>query len=275
MEVYHFKKFQEYFDLTEKLNNYNPFFYYYLENSIRDIARKKISFHKFFYIKNEDDYLFCLWLKNECIAYSLNYNVALFDFFANEISFEKFKRFTFSGSKNITDHIFKKFDISFEEIKYRCYYNLESIDNEFDFAEGNLEMADINEIQLLAKYIDSFNNEFYEDNRVDKEGTTVALNGIQNNDLYQWCINGKPVAVAQVNYSDFDFPLIGFVYVDNSMRGKNIGASMVYELSKGLLNTGSTMCSLMTDGRNPYSNRSFVKAGYKLYGDYVVRYKNK
>lgn len=136
-------------------------------------------------------------------------------------------------------------------------------------------MADGNEIQLLAKYIDCFNNEFYEDDKIDEKGIHVAWIGIQNNNLYQWSINGKPGAVAQVNSSDFDFPLIGFVYVHKNMRGKNIGASIVHEISKGLLGAGNALCSLMTNGHNPYSNRSFTKAGYKLYGEYVVRYKNK
>lgn len=275
MEVYNFKTFREYFDLTEKLKDYNPFYYYHLENSIREIARNKIHFERFFYMKDRGDYLFCLWKKDECITYSLNQNITLFDYFAKEIVFENFKRFTFSGSKNVTDYLFKKFNVSYEETKYRCYYNIESIDPDFDAAQGKLEMADINEIQLLAEYIDNFNSEFYEDDKIDEEGIHVAWSGIQNNNLYQWSLNGKPAAVAQVNFSDFDFPLIGFIYVDKNMRGKNIGASMVHEISKALLSTESTSCSLMTDGYNPYSNRSFKKAGYKLYGEYVVRYKNK
>ncbi len=275
MVVYNFRTFREYFDLTEKLKDYNPFYYYHLENSIREVARNKIPFERFFYIKDHDGYLFCLWKDDEFISYSLNHNVTLFDFFAKEIGFKNFKRFIFSGSKNIIDYLFKKFDVSYEESKYRCYYNIESIDPDFNAAEGKLEMADINEIQLLAEYIDNFNSEFYEDNKIDEEGIHVAWSGIQNNNLYQWSLNGKPVAIAQVNFSDFDFPLIGFIYVNKNMRGKNIGASMVHEISKGLLGRGSNLCSLMTDGYNPYSNRSFKKAGYKLYGEYVVRYKNK
>ncbi len=57
------------------------------------------------------------------------------------------------------------------------------------------------------------------------------------------------------------------------MRGKNIGASILYEITKRLLNNEHTSCSLMTDGYNPYSNNAFIKAGYQLYGEYVVRHK--
>lgn len=274
-QLIYFRTFQEYFDVTNEVKDYNPFLYYYLEESIKNIAKNKEHFEKFFYIKEKEDYTFCLWKKDECLIYANNENEGIINLLIKELKFENFKRFTFSGTKNIIQNIFEKYDVSYDVIKFRKYYKCDAITNNFNKSDGNLEMANENYLMRLAGFTNKFNEEFYGEFQSKSYGINVVLNGIMKKNLFQWCIEKNPVAILQVNYDDFDFPLIGFVYVDQNLRNKNIGASIVYEVTKGLLENGFKECMLYTNGNNIYSNKSFINSGYKLVGEYVSYYKKK
>ncbi|MFT3918711.1 GNAT family N-acetyltransferase [Cloacibacterium sp.] len=183
------------------------------------------------------------------------------------------KGLLFQEQKNIIQNIFEKYDASFDTIKFRKYYKCDKITNNFEKAGGNLEMADENFLMRLADFTNKFNEEFYGKIEPKSYGINVVMNGIMKKNLFQWNIESNPVAILQVNYDDFDFPLIGFVYVDQNFRNKKISTSIVYEVTKGLLFNGFKECMLYTDGNNIYSNKSFINSGYKLVGEYVSYYK--
>lgn len=272
-KIQHFKKIKEYFELTKKVKGYNPYLFFHLDNSIRELITNQNDLVKFFYVQDLDDFTFCLWKKNECLLYSNNENEKISQSIIEELKFEKFKKFTFSGTKNIIDNIFSKFKVSSTEIKYRKYYSCNKIQEKLDLAEGNLAMADENYLLKLTDFTNEFYQEFYDEDNSDIYGLNVVINGIKKNNLLQWEIKGVPVALLQYDYETFEFPIIRFVYVSKELRSKGIGSSIVYETTKGLLQKGHEKCMLYTDGNNPYSNKSFQNSGYELKGEYVSKFK--
>jgi predicted GNAT family acetyltransferase len=99
------------------------------------------------------------------------------------------------------------------------------------------------------------------------------ITGIANRNLFQWVIDDKIVGIAQLQYEQFDIPVLGFVYTHPDFRGQGIGSSIAFQVTQGLLNHGHERVRLMTDAGNPSSNRAFQKVGYVIDGEYVVRYK--
>ncbi len=274
-KIERFKTFKEYFDLTEKIKNYNPFLYYHLENSIKKVAKNKEILIDFFFIQENEDYTFCLWNKEECLLYSNNENENFIFKVIEELKFENFKRFRFSGTKNIIENIFSRCDVVSEEVKFRKYYSCKELPNNFEISDGNLAMADFNFLLKLTEFVNKFNDEFYGNEKPGINSKNVIINGIHKNNLLQWEIDSIPVAIIQIDYEEYDFPIIRFVYVEEEFRGKGIGASILYETTKGLLANGHLECMLYTDGNNAYSNNSFQKTGYKLVGEYISKYKIK
>ena len=274
-DIQRFKTFQEYFDLTKQIKDYNPFLYFHLENSIKEVAKNQNDLEDLFYVNKSENYTFCLWKKNECLLYSNNENSEMINSITDQLCFEKFKSFTFSGTKNIIDKIFSNFNVSSEQIKYRNYYKCNTILKNFNLSEGKLAMADQNYLIKLSEFIENFKSEFYAEHNPKSSNVNAVMHGIGKNNLYQWEIKGIPVAILQLDYDEYDFPIIRFVYVEKKYRCLGISSSIVYETTKGLLNNGYKECMLYTDGNNPFSNRSFQKAGYELIGEYISKFKNK
>lgn len=275
LEVIRFKNFVDYANFNQDFIYSNPLLYYHLEHSIGRVLNEQIAVYDFFNIKQADQFLAVLFIDNECLIYSNSNNEELLTKLEEELQFHKFKRNNFFGTYDIIDSLFKKNNVEFKTIKHRIIYDCKVPTKDFIYTYGELVMGDINKLEELANFNIGFTKEYFGDVQPLEKAISTILAAIQDKNLYQWNIDDEIGGIIQAMHNEFDFPVIGHVFTNPNYRNKNIAASMVHRVTKGLLDAGNEKCMLVADAFNPYSNKAFVKAGYLKTGEYVVRYKEK
>lgn len=253
----------------------NPFLYFNLEKTFIRVFRNEVQLIKFFNVVGENNFVSVLLVKDECLIYASEVNDEITTLVAQGLEFHKFKRYTFFGTKNIIDSLFSKFNVEYSEQKHRIYYQCDKVTEPFEYAAGEAQMANEEDLLELVKLGNIFVDEFYDEEKPSDNVFNIMLSGIQKRNIFCWRLNDKLVGIAQVNYDEFDFPVIGYVITNPSSRKLGIASSLVYTITKGLIENGHQKCLLMTNAYNPASNKAFQKVGYKVSGEYVVRYKEK
>ena len=141
------------------------------------------------------------------------------------------------------------------------------------YAPGNLQMADPTRIKELANLSRAFVKDW--DGKIvslEQQKRQVAA-WIEQNNFYQWVYNTNIVALAQVMYEEYDFPVIGHIYTNPAFRKQGFATSIVHRVTKGLLNGGHEFVMLSADTNNPASNKAFKNVGYYSTGEYIRAYK--
>lgn len=80
--------------------------------------------------------------------------------------------------------------------------------------------------------------------------------------FYVW-EDGHPVAIAAHGRDTLTGAAVNFVYTPPHYRGKGYASSVVYKLSRDLLESGKRFCCLYADARNPISCGVYRKLGYR------------
>jgi hypothetical protein len=89
---------------------------------------------------------------------------------------------------------------------------------------------------------------------------------IERGRIFVWEVEGVPVHVTAATDPAFGVSRIGPVYTPGEHRGRGYASRAVYEVSKGLLESGARAC-LFTDQANPTSNRIYEALGYERLAD--------
>ena len=268
-----FTDFRDFFKFNMEFIETNPFLYYNLEKTIQRVLRKEVELIRFFNVVGENDFVSVLLVKDECLIYATNANEEITLLVAEGIEFFKFKRYMFFGTKNIIDSLFSKYNVQFSEQKHRIYYECDKVSETFEFSNGEAQMANMDDLINLVELGNVFADEFYGEEKPSEDIFSIMLSGIEKRNIFAWVLNNRIVGITQVNYDEFDFPVIGQVVVHPNYRKLGIASSLVYTITKGLIENGHEKCLLMTNAYNPASNKAFQKVGYKVTGEYVVRYK--
>jgi len=75
--------------------------------------------YKFFNVICDNCFIVVLLIENECLIYADNINDEAVTKLAQELEFSLFKRYTFFGTKQVIDALFRKFNVEYEEQKHR------------------------------------------------------------------------------------------------------------------------------------------------------------
>lgn len=274
-EIKEFEDFRDYIKFNMEFIESNPFLYFNLEKTFMRVLRNEVQLKRFFNVVGGNHFVSVLLIENECLIYASDVNNEITSLVAKGLEFHKFIRYTFFGTKNIIDSLFSKFLVEYSEQKHRIYYECEKISESFRFAEGETQMANEEDLPELVELGNIFVDEFYGEEKPTDNVFNIMLSGVQKRNIFCWILNNKLVSIAQVNYDEFDFPVIGQVITHPNFRKLGIASSLVYTITKGLIENGNQKCLLMTNAYNPASNMAFQKVGYKVSGEYVVRYKEK
>ncbi len=78
---------------------------------------------------------------------------------------------------------------------------------------------------------------------------------------------GTVVSMAAVCKKLLHGMMITYIYTPEEYRGKGYAAANIYCLSKLLLGRGYDFCALLSDIKNPLSNRAYEKVGYQTLED--------
>ncbi|UYO99770.1 GNAT family N-acetyltransferase [Oceanotoga sp. DSM 15011] len=147
-------------------------------------------------------------------------------------------------------------------------YKLQKL-NPIKISEGNLRLAEKNDINTISKWIIDFSEEALE-KITHKKAYELAENSIDNKRLFLWEYKNNPVSMAKKTRPTENGYAINLVYTPKKFRNQGFASSCVSKLSEKILNEGYKFTSLYTDMSNKTSNGIYKKIGYKYIGDSVV-----
>jgi predicted GNAT family acetyltransferase len=136
--------------------------------------------------------------------------------------------------------------------------------NKLPAAAGKFEMADGNDVDLVARWALTFEDEKSPAVRNSKEQVLkITQAKIALGNIFKWTDKGNIVCIAAINRKTKNAGIIGLVYTPDEYRGNGYATSHVQKLSEYILQNGFKYCGLFTDKANPTSNSIYKKIGYK------------
>jgi hypothetical protein len=146
-------------------------------------------------------------------------------------------------------------------------YRLDNV-NELEMSPGEMSRAVTKHTELVAKWMEAFSKVTSE-----RLGPDTALKkaqaAIKDSSAYLW-IDKLPVSIAMKARATRNGVAIAGVYTPPEYRNRGYATSCVASLSKLLLRSGYSFCSLYTDLSNPTSNSIYRKIGYKPVRESIV-----
>ena len=133
-------------------------------------------------------------------------------------------------------------------------------------APGRMRHAEMEDLALMAKWIEGFAREAAGEESDPARTTDKATKYIDERHLYIWDRDG-PVSIARESRPMKNGTVISLVYTPPEHRCRGYATSCVHQLTKKLLASRYKFCSLFTDLANPTSNRIYQQIGYVPLGD--------
>lgn len=141
-------------------------------------------------------------------------------------------------------------------------HKLTSVNN-LPLVTGNLEVANINDVDLLAEWTKNFEEDAKTFPKKSKEQIRTSTEKmVLAGNIFKWVDNGETVSIAAIVRRTKSFGIVGLVYTPDKLRGKGYATSSVQKLSEHILQSGFKYCGLFTDKANPTSNNIYKKIGY-------------
>ena len=136
--------------------------------------------------------------------------------------------------------------------------------NKLPLASGKFEMADDNDVDLLATWAMVFEEEKDPAVRKSKEQVLkITHSKIAAGDVFKWTDDGNTVCMAGINRRTKNAGIVGLVYTPVEYRRNGYATSHVQKLSEYILQQGFKYCGLFTDKANSTSNHIYKKIGYE------------
>jgi len=160
----------------------------------------------------------------------------------------------------------KKQVIPFVKMNQRIY-QLNKV-NPIEFSTGKLQLADLNDLELVTDWIYEF-HESIDEKIVREEAIKKAAENLENSSLYIWK-DQDFVSMAKKTRPTKNGIVLSLVYTPPVFRNKGYASSCVASLSQLLLDEGYKFCGLYTDLSNPTSNDIYSKIGYHPIKDSIM-----
>ena len=132
---------------------------------------------------------------------------------------------------------------------------------------GIFRKAEINDLDSVIGFITGF----YTDTReaiTDERIWENADKGIRNNEIFVWDNKGA-VSMAMKRRPTKNGMAVSGVFTPAKHRNKGYATAVVAELSRNILDSGKSFCTLFTDLSNPTSNSIYQKIGYEAVCDHI------
>ena len=139
--------------------------------------------------------------------------------------------------------------------------------NQSQIPSGSFRAATQDDLTLLAQWILAFHHEAVPNNPLsDVQGTTIRR--IDHNEIFVWEDAG-PVSVAARSRPTTNGVSVNLVYTPPEHRGRGYATACVASLSRHLLDSGFSFCTLFANLANPTSNHVYKKIGYRPVCDFA------
>jgi len=148
---------------------------------------------------------------------------------------------------------------------------------QINIIEGSFEVCSFTDENQLIEFIEEFHIELNYFPKKDKEEIkSTCLKLINEKRIFKWVKDNEIVSIAAIVRNTNNIGIIGGVYTPKQNRGKGYATSIVYNLSKHILNIGYKYSGLFTDIDNPTSNKIYKKIGYESESKFIqIIYKDK
>jgi RimJ/RimL family protein N-acetyltransferase len=273
-ELKEFESFDDFFEYNEDFINSNPLQNIFLIRVVNSVLRGETIIYKFFNLEgNNGQSTLAMIVEQFCLIYCEKYDPAFIELLSQELEFDKFKNYSFSGDKDSVENLMKFNNAKYSLEKHLTIYKCEKLNSNFKLSPGNIRLATLTELNLLANFSVDFTEEYDGNKETLEEMKLMIASGIESELLFIWENENKVCAMAVImEREQLDFPEIGHVYTIPSQRNKGYSSSLVYKMTEKLLEEYD-FTMLYTHGENPASNRAFIKIGYVKTGDYVRCFK--
>jgi predicted GNAT family acetyltransferase len=132
---------------------------------------------------------------------------------------------------------------------------------------GSFRAATKDDLTLLAQWTLAFHHEAVPNDPLS-DVQEATRRRIANKEIFVWEDAG-PVSVAASSRPTTNGVSVNLVYTPPECRGRGYAAACVASLSRHLLNSGFSFCTLFADLANPVSNHVYKKIGYRPICDFA------
>jgi len=136
---------------------------------------------------------------------------------------------------------------------------------------GEIFVATTDHQEIASNFVLGFLNDcFPNEKSPDECARETVTRHIQNGSLFLWKNSkGDTVSMAAKNRESRNAAAISLVYTPKELRGQGYESRIVARLTQKLLDEGKSKCNLFTDLKNPTSNSSYQKIGYRFLGESI------
>jgi predicted GNAT family acetyltransferase len=160
-----------------------------------------------------------------------------------------------------TEKTGKRADIS----THLYLYQISHIAN-IPIAKGQWRRATLDDLEFMLTWARAFDNDAHEIH--DPDRTRISMtNEISEGDFYIW-EDGRPVSMVRAASTSPTAKGISAVYTPPEFRNRGYASSLVWAVSRLMLQSGKTFCFLFTNARNPTSNNIYQRIGYEKLCDF-------
>jgi uncharacterized protein len=146
-------------------------------------------------------------------------------------------------------------------------YELRSL-NPIPDCPGRLQRASESDIETVAAWRHAFLSEALEGSG-QEAANKITVNRIAAGEVFLWDDDG-PVSMAVRTRPTRHGTSVGGVYTPPEKRRRGYATACVAALSRLILDSGKSFCSLFTDLANPTSNAIYMKIGYRPLEDFAT-----
>lgn len=214
---------------------------------------------------------YCMWYSGNYAIHCFNWNEELLDAIADEIEFDRYRHFSFSGQRDLIVNLLEDNEVPYKIIKDRLIYACKNV-LPFSLSGQVLVQAteaDTGELSAMAYqyHLDEYGQDAH---RSPEHMADIVIRGIQESIMYKLVVNGETTSMAQVMSHNFKSPLIGMLFTKAAYRNKGYGYAILVQLTNQLLAAGHKKVGLLADVENPASMKVFEKAGYKAIYKHIL-----
>ncbi len=272
-----FKTFQEFLTHNQRHIQDNYFTYYHFIRVLNTLESGKLElFDAYNVIDDDGNFIICLWVTGNYFVYSDKWTDKMIETLIEKVNVERFKNFTFLGQRDLVIQLFEKNNVEYEVFKDRLIYECKCIAPSLIPKVGKTENATYYDFdELVQMSMDNYIEEYDGKGKKTIDDMKIAVShGIEKSSLFLLRDNGIICSIVQVINDTEDEPMIGNLFTKKAMRNKGYGYSLLHTVTEGLLN-GYEKCGLISDIKNPASNKVFINIGYKVIYKWIDVFKEK
>jgi len=274
VELKYFNNRTEFLDYNDNVIQDN---YFVLYSPIIMMTQKEIKVFKLFNLADMDgSNAYCLLMTGNYYIHSFKWNDNLIDKLSRIIEFKNFRKFTFTGQRDLLLQLLDRNKVAYQIRKERLIYECRRTSNLTNL-HGQLELASKSDIDELSEMSYQYSLEEYAGFvlRDYESWRNIVHEEIENKNIFKLVRDGKICSMAQVLSLYENFPLIGLLFTKKEFRNKGFATSILFQLTNFLLNNlGKEKCGLLSDANNIPSNIVFQKVGYQSIYKQISVYKD-